>query len=270
MAVYTYSNIDENRFWIQVMGENAEMLYNRLTPQSQKADPAKELSNRFENLYRRANQNTTTEQLYQLNKDVHTAAQELRALILSILKEQVLEGAFINLKPSYINNMISLADAFLNLLVFFMNNKTPVYNQIELDLFWLPVFYTDARLIYDSLGDFPVDFRSRSENLTYRIILLYQTAVSFRTMFQRVGRNDFPIALEYRDAIRAILSMFAELIVDIMNQVRKQRLPGTVALVDLDCMYRKVCYYTRQISAIDNKPMPACDPGTPRLSMVKI
>jgi hypothetical protein len=268
MPDYIYSNIEENRFWIQVMSEDAEILYTRLIPDRPEAQEAKGFISRFDSLYSRSDKKITAEPLLRLNKDVYTATQEFRTLVLMVLRKQVLEGLFINLKPIFINNMISLTEEFLYLLSSFINNKTPVYSPIEFDIFWLPIFYTEARLITDSLGDFPVDYRERSSNLTYRINLFYQTAVNLKSMYRRLGTHNFPIAIEYRDGVRATLLIFAELIVDLVNQVKQKRLPGTLMLVDLDCVYRKLCYYNRQLSSVDNKPMPACDPGSPRLSIV--
>ena len=268
MPDYTYSNIDEDRFWIQVIGEDAEILYTRLIPDRPEAHKAKELMNRFDILYNRADKNITGGELSQLNRDAYVATQEMRTLIITILNKQVLEGLFINLKPIFINNLISITEEFLYLLGSFINNKVPAYNPIDLDIFWLPIFYTESRLITDSLGDFPVDFRERCNNLTFHINLFYQTAVNLKSMFQRLGTHTFPIAVEYRDGIRTTLLMFAELIVDLMGQVRQKRLPGTLTMIDLDCVYRKLCYYNRQISAVDNKPMPACDPGGPRSNIM--
>lgn len=268
MPEFRYSDYDENRFWIQVMGENAEILYNRLIPERTEAPRAKEFIRIFENLYNRIDKNMPAENLAQINRDAYAATRELRDLITGVLRSQVLNGIFINLKPMYINNLISLADQYLYLLESLLNNRIPVYNPIEMDIFWLPIFYTETRLLTDALGDYPVELRERSQNLTYRINLFFQTAISLWTMYTRLGRSDFPIALEYRDGIRQLLLLFAELVVDVIGEERQKRLPGTLTLVDLDCMYRKVCYYTRQISGVDNKPMPACDPGSPRLSLV--
>lgn len=265
MAEYVYSNVDENRFWLQVMAENALLIRNRFSPEKQKEiSQANLLSQLFDALYNRATQNLNNDQLTQLNSDAYSATKNIRNYILLVIRKQLTEGLYVYYKPVFLNNLVSLADKYLYILGQHMQNRQPQFVPILQDIFWLPIFYTESRLISDSLGEFQGVLRQKADAFTTNFTLYFQTALGLQGIL-RTELTDFPIMKQYRIEIRELLNTFAEYTVDLINLTRNQRLPGTITLLDLDFIYRKLCYYTTQLSVISNLQKPACDPGAPRL-----
>jgi hypothetical protein len=100
MAAVTYSNADENQFWLQIMGDNARLLLTALNPDEVKI--AKQLHgfiDQFDNLLTQAEKNMPPEQMAKFNQEAYSATQNIREYFLYILKMQVARGFFILLKP---------------------------------------------------------------------------------------------------------------------------------------------------------------------------
>ena len=265
MAVYTYSDTEENRFWLQVMAEVALMIRNRLVPDGTKIiQKANEMAAKFEALYERAYKRPSGDELDRLNKEAYTAVQENRSFILFVLSEQVTKGLFVYFKPIFLNNLVSLCDKYLYILGSYTEKREPTFIPILQDIFWLPIFYTETRLISDGLGEFQIKLREQADDLTLSFTMLFQTALGLQGM-SRIGEIEFPISIQYRRDIREKLNEFAEYVVELIGLVRQNMLPGTLSLLDLDFIYRKLCYYTVQLSDTAQLPKPACDPGGPRL-----
>ena len=267
MAEYVYSNVDENRFWLQVMAENALLIRNRLSPEKKsEISQADLLAQRFDSLYDRAVQIQNTGQLAQINMDALASTKDLRSYILTIISKQLTEGLYVYYKPVFLNNLVSLTDKYLYVLGQHMQNRQPQFVPIVQDIFWLPVFYTESRLIADSLGEFQGTLRQKADSFTSNFTLYFQTALGLQGIL-RTDLTDFPIMNQYRAEIRELLNQFAEYVVDLINLTREQKIPGTITLLDLDFIYRKLCYYTTQLSVIAKLQKPACDPGAPRMEL---
>lgn len=255
MAVYTYSNTDENRFWLLVMKENAQILFNRIMP-GDEAQQANKFTIKFQDLYNKINQT----ELSRLNKDAFILTNEFRNFIITILYKQLVEGLFVGLKPNFVNDYISLTEKYLYLLGTFLNNEEPKYDALEQDIFWLPIFLSESRLISDSLGDFQLFLRERADRFTTEFNLFYNRSTIIKEERNRIG-VEFPAEAGFRNSVRLNLNSFAEFVVELLMSVKGKMLPGTLTLIELTCIYRKLCYYTKQVAIIAKQPIPACDAG---------
>lgn len=165
MANITYSNIDENRFWLQIMGDNARIILFAVPPVEARTRQSTALIRRFDELNTKARQNLTSQEQSQLNQDALSTAWDMRNLVLDILKKQMTQNYTILLKPEMFNNMLSLADQYIYLLNSFIQNRQPSFNPIDQDIFWLPIFITQARYISENVGFFEEQLRQRAESL---------------------------------------------------------------------------------------------------------
>ncbi len=259
MAEYVYSNAEENRFWLKLMSVKAQIIYNSLPPGKPEAPELQKLYRRFEELYARAQEAISGAVLRNLNSEARQTVQEFRSLTLEILAKQ-LKGVYLNIKPSFVSHIVSMADEYLYLLGIYMQNKRPTYNPIVQDIFWLPAFEVDARLIRDNVEFFDTNINARAADFEKRLNALFSFAITLQG-FLRAGLEDFPVLRQYRNSMRSTLKDFAEFVVDLLAMARKNMLPGTLTLLELECAYRILCYHTAQLAAIDEEPVPPCDPG---------
>ena len=264
MAESAFSVRDENRFWLKLMSDKAMIVFNSLSPDSPETGPTKGFYDIFEKLYARLLENPTAEQLPQFYRDAETATRAFRALMLDLLRKQLTLEFYMNVKPSFTNHVVSLADQYIYLLRLFSQNKKPDYNPIIQDIFWLPTFQVDARLIADNVEFFDEDVRSEALEYEENFSRLYEFAILLQG-FLRTDVPDFPIARQYRKKITELLNKFAVFVVSLLTQAHANMLPGTLTLLELDCIYRITCYYTTQLAFQADAARPACDPGSPEL-----
>jgi hypothetical protein len=268
MADITYSNTDENRFWLQIMSDNARIILYGVPPEQARTRQATALIRQFDELLVKARQNLTPQELDQLNHNALSAAWDMRNFALNILKLQITQNYTILLKPEMFNNMISLADHYIHLLNLFMQNMQPSFNPIDQDTFWLPIFTTQARYIAENVGFFETQYRQRAESLANDFINRFTFSIQLKSISSLIGTKDFPIAAEHRRRLNDLLKEYATLLVDLIILIQKNRLPGSLSLLYLDREYRMVCYYTTKLAVLSDIPKPACDPASLRISDV--
>ena len=268
MAAVTYSNIDENRFWLQIMGDNALLLLEAIhTDDTASIQQARNSFQQFENLLNRAKQNLTTEQLSKLNQDAYSAAQDARSFYLKLLKMQLTESYFIFFKQAILNNMVTLAEHYMYLLSTFARNQQPSFDPKVQDIFWLPIFITQSKHISDTVGFYEVNLRDRAE----RYATIFQNYLLFAMELQgllRIETANFPIAYTYRKRLENTLRDYAGFLVELILTVQQNGMPGTLSVLYLDRSYRLLCYYLTKLTTLADTDKPACYPDSPRLSTV--
>ena len=268
MATVTYSNIDEHRFWLQIMGDNALLLLDAIhTDDTAAIQQARSSFQQFESLLSRAKQNLTPDQLSQLNQDAYSAVQAARTFYLKLLKMQLTENYFIFFKPTILNNMVTIAEQYMYLLGIFMRNHQPSFDPKAQDIFWLPIFITQAKHISDSLGFYEVNLRERAQ----RYATIFQNYLSFAIELQGLLRIDvanFPLAYTYRQRLENTLRDYAGFLVELILTVQQNGMPGTLSVLYLDRSYRLICYYLTKLTILADTEKPACYPNSTRLSTV--
>ena len=269
MEKYFLPVLKENLFWLQIMFDHSEIILDRLPSFGTKVAVSKGFTVLFGNLIDRINKNPemNADGIKRLNHDANHATEEFRDYVLSILKDQVTKRFCIYLKPEYLSNMVSLTDKYLYILGANIKNREPEFNPVVQDIFWLPIFISDSRMIADNIGIYEEDIRQKAEQFTNHFIRLIEFSLTLQGIF-RIGTTDFPIANQHRKKILDHLNNFAEFVVEIIQLVRENRLPRTFSDHFLDSTYRKLCYYTTQLAIIAKKQKPACDPASPRLSTI--
>jgi hypothetical protein len=264
MAQYVYSNSYENRFWLQIMGDNALIIRDRLIDAGPEKQQAKQFFSTFEELLTLARQNQSPEQILQLNRDASKTTQDFRSLLLAILKRQVTQQVTVFLKLDFITIMVSMTNIYLFLLNTFLNNKQPKFVPINQDIFWLPVLHVESVFITENVGRLEEDLRQKAISYMNTFASFSEFAFTLQQIYQ-IGTTDFPISNHYRANILETLNSFAVFTVDLIGLARQKKLGGTLTVLDLDHIYRKLCYYTTQLSIIQNVPKPVCDPTSNRL-----
>lgn len=260
MAEYTYSNTEENQFWLKLMSIKVQIIYNSLPPDKPEVREAELFHRRFEALYAKSREETAGSELAGLNQEARQTTYEFRGLALSVLKKQLLQDFYINLKPSFVNHIVSMADEYLYLLDSYLQNRRPVYNPVVQDIFWLPAYQVDVRLFKNNVDFFETYVVGIADGFEKRFDNLLNFALTLQG-FLRTGLEDFHILRQYRSKMRDALQDFAEFIVDLLTLARKNSLPGTLTLLELECAYRIVCYHSAQLAAIEGETKPPCEPG---------
>ncbi len=264
MIEYTYSNAEENRFWLKVLSLKAQVLYNSIPPEKPETPRLNEFIRRFDTLYAQAKTKTSNSNIIILNQDAYRAATEFRTLSLELLRKQLTESFYLNIKPTYTNHIVNICEAYMAILNALMQGKQPEYNAIEQDIFWLPAYLIDARLFSDSVEFFSTVVRAKSMEFEKKLTDLYIYAETLQG-FEKTGVENLPIVQEYRQNLFRVLEDFAAFTTDLWRLARANKLPGTLTFVELEINYRILCYHAVQIAVIEKQNKPTCDPGTERI-----
>ncbi len=265
MAEYIYSNRDENQFWLEIMGDGALMLHSRISSGRREADEALYFFNLFDRLERRAGENNTPEELNELNRDAYNNAMRFRAFVLNLLKSLATGVSFINMKPAYINNMATLAEEYMYLLGKFIEGKNPTHSAIAQDIFWLPMLYAEARYIADNVGLFQRELKNKAEETAADLSYYFMYAVELQSTM-RIGSGDYQILKQYRRKLLPKLEEFHKFVQELIVTHQRNGLPGTVSLLQLDSLARKLCYYINQLAVTSEVLRPSCNAYSVRLS----
>lgn len=267
MAEYTYSNREENRFWLEIMGDSALMIHSRMPPGKREADEALYFYNLLDQLERRARENLGESELDALNRDAYNDVMRFRTFLLGILKAIVAENSYILIKPVYVSHMVTLAEEYLYLLGKFIEGKHPTHDAIVRDIFWLPILYSEARYIADNIGLFQRDIKRKAEGFAADMSYFFQYSMELQG-FLRVGVTNFQIARQYRRDLLEKLKSYIQYVQEIITLHQQNGLTGTISLLEMDFLSRVLCYYTNQLAVAADLPRPACSTYGVRLSTI--
>lgn len=268
MSDTAYSIAEENRFWLQIIGDNARTMLHAFSPdEKEETNHTRAFITRFDDLLARARQNLTPEQISQLNRDAMQATGDIRKFILKILRSQLVEGFQILILPIYLSHMVSAAELYLYILGALMKNRQPQLDFLYLATFWLPLFAAQAARIANSVGVYMRPFIQQANDFSINFRTQFLRAIEYQG-FTRIGVPDYPVLIQFRNDVEGQMLAFAEFIVDLIQVIQARGLPGTLTLLQMDLLYRQVCYFATKLSYFSKKPRPACDPASLRLSNV--
>lgn len=266
MGTVTYNNQFENRFWCEIMGDNARIILHALHPgDTAEISSGRKLMTEFDDLLTRAQEKLTADQLVLINRDAFTATQNIRQYFLHILDMQMTQGFMILVKPLIINHMVDLANEYLRILYAFIHNRLPAFDTIDQDILWLPTFMAQSKYISDSIGFYESDITQEADQYSARFQDLFNFSLELKGI-SRIGKRNFPIENKHRRDIEKVLRDYSAFIAKVMLSVQRYETPGIVSLEYMDRADRSLCYYLKQLSVLSNSIEPECDPTSPRLS----
>ena len=262
----TYSNEDLNRFWLNILADNALVISNSLSPQETGDVPqARALADKFDALALRANQSPSAAQTAQLNREAFQATQDLRQFFLHVLDSMLTSKYSIYLKAATINRFVDETEKYLSQLNAFLNNEKPVFDPIAEEIFWFPIFSLQNRYIADNLGYYQVQNRQRAQNLANYLSNYEKFSMVLREI-SRIGTQDFPLAREHHIATTETLNTYYGFLNNLVNLHRERELPGSMSLLYLDRARRMLCFYLQQMNKFLGTKAPDCDPFAKRIS----
>jgi hypothetical protein len=185
-----------------------------------------------------------------------------------MLSLQVRSGSPIFIKPSIINNAVTMAQEYLYLLDSFINNKQPkTGTAVQLQLYWLPTFIQITKVIIDSLGIYQVGLRRQAEDFSNDFINLLLSAIELEGV-SRINAPDYPILNEHNKEVQQTLKEFSKFVESLISLRQQNRTPGTLSVLYLDRTNRIVCYVLRKLATLTDSELPECDPARPRVSNI--
>jgi hypothetical protein len=265
-AVFT--NIQENRFWLQILGDYARILYQGSSPaETAYITQISRFIVLFDELSDRSRQNLTDEQLTHLNRDSLQATNDFRQFLFNTLRRQMAENYYTGLLPIILSRFLSCADLYEYILEQFLNKREPKLSGLYIISFWMPIIIVYSTMIGNSVGIFFYEFRQKAGQFSARFTNNFIKALEMSNIIN-LGIPNFPLSEQFMLDVYNDMSSYAEFIVDMIHLVQANRTPSVLSLEYLDHIYRLLCYFETQLSVLLNKPKPACDPTALRLGSI--
>lgn len=259
------SIINENRFWLQVMGDYARFIRNSLYPTAA-AEVKRSLSfiKQLDDLLERSRQTLSDEQLKLFNRQVYQAVQDFRKFILYIVKKQISENNIIVLTSALLNEYVNDTERFLDILSTYMKHNT-IINPVSENATWLLKIYAGATHLQDSIGISFIDYKRKAAAFADKALDLYLRSYVIIGL-RRTDLRTFPALEQVIADIQTQMTEYAEYMVDLIKLLKEKKLLGSITLLDLDNQYRQLCYYITKLSMFSKIRPPVCDPTSPRES----
>lgn len=257
-------NSFENRFWLQIFGDQMRFLLIGLSPEeTQEVDVLRRKIPEMDALLERMHQKPAAQEIHTVNREAFEAVQDYRKYVLHILTRQLTGKINIVALPSFTNHIVNDTEAYLRILNAYIKGKEPEFNPANLDLEWLIDAYAYSFTIADNLSIVHIEIRQKANDFAKEFLNLYIRA--YETYgFLRTGLNTFPALIRLNKDVVDYMRTFAEFVLDLYNQTSKKKVVGNLSPLYMDYMYRIICYYITHLSKASGLPAPICDPTAPR------
>lgn len=255
------SNAAENRFWLQVMGDKARFILNALHGQMPaEEEQANKFIILFDDLLAQSRQEVDQSAL---NPKAFNATQDFRRFILQIVREQVSQKNIIEISPSYLNVYVNETELYLDVLSQVSKNSEYKIDALNEILRWSIDGYIGVIYIKEKIGVTFLEYKNKAQVFADSFLVFYMRAYVFNGL-RRTGLMDYPSLQVFYKEIANMILKYAEFLVDIITLTEKKQYLGNLSMLDVDNMYRIVCYVMNELSTVIKINPPACDPASPR------
>ncbi len=269
MAVAVKQEVYENRFWLRVMLDHLFIILDALNyREKEEIAAAHNLIKTFNLLLQRAWDPLDDAQMRQLDQDAFNAAQEIRKYKLHILSRQLTGKISISITSGLVSRLVNEAEAYLEILAVFLQNKEYIIEPVPLHLLWLMDAAGHAEDIAKGFNFSNADLKTKTLSYQKEFLDLYIRAAEMKGFF-RIGVKDFPSFDQLNTDVNERMTEFTEFFVAINSKIIGGKVMSTVSPLMLDHMYREECYYLMQLSKVSEIKPPVCDPTVQAFELPK-
>ena len=255
------SQRDENRFWLQIFGDKARIIHKELFPtETDLVARAVAFTTLFDTLLAEAAAGENQANVY---GKTYPAMQDFRRFVLLIIRTQISEKSVIGILPDYLGVYVNESELYLSYLYVAMQGAPFAMNALDIALVWTLNAYLGAVHLEDNLGIAFVEYKTKARDFSQGFLVLYLRAQILQG-FMRTGLRHFPMLDAFYNDLASHMTKYAEFVVDIILLTEKRTFVGTLSLLDLDDLYRILCYIMKKLSEVSSIHPPACDPTSPR------
>ncbi|MED4584431.1 DUF2935 domain-containing protein [Brevibacillus choshinensis] len=262
-GTYQQTALFEHRFWLQILGDHARMMYNSL-PRQAEADSRRAFSfiSAYDRLLMQARQEISGDQLQMVNRQANALTQELRTFKLHLIRES-LTGK-LSLPITFLNHMVNEADEYLGILVWLLADQVPpLQHPIHHHLLWLSDASAHSSGIARSLDMVEKRLQAKSEDFIKVFDALYLKAIEMAG-YMRSNMQQFPALTRFDQEAEWEILLFSKFLEELEELSLSAQLIGTLTPLIPDHMGREECYYLMKLSEVTAVQKPSCNPARPR------
>jgi hypothetical protein len=256
--------VSENQFWLQIFGDKARILANEIyTQETVETGQARSFITLFDDLLAQSRQTMPNDQLNQLDQLGYKTVQDFRKFVLHLIRIQISEKTIIGITPALLDVFVNETELYLNILNAYIKNTPYIVNAVNEIIIWMLNAYIGAIHLEENIGVTFIEYKRKAEIFANEFLNLYFRAFVLNGL-RRSGLDSFPALDQFYDDVEITMTKYAEYVVDIMKLLESRRILGSLTLLDLDDLYRILCYIMTKISSVSKIKAPVCDPTSPR------
>lgn len=260
------TNLTENRFWLQIMGDHARFIFFSLAPNEvEYLQRSQDFIVNYDQLLEQINNPLNTEELDIINRQAYQLTLQFRDFKLLLLSQTLSFKIKIHLTSSFINDMLNELEDYLTLLYSIQMNKEILFHPIHYHLLWLLDAIGHSATVTSNLDLIERDMINKSICYEAQFIDLYLKATMIHG-YLRTQLNNFSALSQLNKEVENSIISFKDFLVELRDQRINGQILGTLFPLMADHMAREECYYLWKLSqSAGLTKRPDCDPTSPRV-----
>ncbi len=258
----------ELRFWTQIMGDHARFIKGSLHPEQTNSNLiANNFMQIFDRFYERVSRTDEIKEPDGLIEDISAAIISLREFKRELLAAGLQNPSVTSLAPTFYNHMLNELEAFLRVLSVYQPGKTFEESILGEHLLWVLDAAGHAAILCSDLDKVESKLREETKLFETNFNQLYLKTVEIAGYFRGNPPSVQPVLESFNLEVAKAIQKFMIFLLELRNGVAKQQIPGRLAPLEPDHMWREECYYLLKIAKVTpNLPKLDCDPGRPRVT----
>lgn len=249
----TNSRSFEQRFWLPVLKDHCQFIYDSLDPDEiREIKTAQSLLQSFSRLAQQAETADLEECL--------TKARQLKSLKLHVLRRLLTEPFVFHLPPTFVNHMVNEIDEYLRILSYLQRGeKPPLLHPLHHHLLWLPDAAGHAEGLQINTDGVETKIKKQQQYFKKTFESFYIKAVELAG-YLRTQLHRFPALTRFNKEVEWEIVLFQSFLKELGEMGLTKELLGTLMPLMADHMYREECYYLQKLAETKAANKPECSP----------
>lgn len=258
--------IFEHRFWLQIMGDHARIIFLMLTAaESEYILTAQNFIIQLDELLKQVLQPLPAEALIQLNQNVQSTINRFRDFKSELLRMSVSSDLRSLLPASFYNDMLNELEEYQLILTAITSGQNITFHPLHYHNLWLTDAIGHAAAIVSALDPIERETMLKAHDYELRYNDLFYKAYIMKG-YLRSGVINFPSLERLNNEAYMLSTDFMDFLEKLRDQRMDLRVLGSLMPLLADHMARESCYYIWKLSqTIETIRRPDCDPTRPRI-----
>lgn len=264
--VLTNAYLNEQRFWLQIMGDHARFIFNSLAPtETNHVEEARSFIVIYDNLLDYARNSLTESQTAELNRDALETTRKFREYKLGLLSLTLESRLKVHISSTLFSHMLNELDEYMLTIGTLASGKLPLFNPIHYHILWLLDATGHTAGVGANLDEVEKDYLLKNKEYGKKFTDLYIKSINLRE-YMKTGKTEFPALSRLNIQSDEIMSSFFSFLEELRDQRLNGRVLGTLMPLQADHMAREECYYLTKLSQVaSHVKKPDCDPERQRV-----
>ena len=265
---YPDTILEENRFWLQIMGDHARFIFFSLAPiESEYLMTAQQFILIFDDFLNEIHNTLSAQEMEELLNKTYNEVHRFRDFKLELLAMSLTSDLKTHLPSTFYNDMLNELEEYLQLLAALQEGRPILLHPLHYHMLWLSDAIGHSASIAAELDPIEKDLIDLSSRYELQFEDLYSKAL-IMIGYLRTQLISFPSLNRLNDQAATAIRNFTEFLDTLRDQKTDKKVLGTLMPLMADHMSREECYYLWKLSqTTDTVRKPDCNPTRPRMDV---